>query len=126
MYALPIILLTPVVLLKELRQALLLCDTAAQLTLTCRTQQALNMTSATKLLLEFLRNTPPKYFAAVSSRHMDGKRLELGNGQVTEELHLNENDEARENLALSSGRPLFPLPAGRYPTYDGYPTQDCV
>ena len=42
-----------------------------------------------------------------------GKRLELGPHTTTEEVRLSEVDEAGENLALSSGRPLFPLPRGR-------------
>ena len=45
--------------------------------------------------------------------HFTGKRLELGPHTTTEEVRLSEVDEAGENLALSSGRPLFPLPRGR-------------
>jgi hypothetical protein len=41
-----------------------------------------------------------------------GVRLELGPGRVTEELQLTETNQAGENLALSTGRPVFPLPKG--------------
>lgn len=43
-----------------------------------------------------------------------GVRLELGPGQVTEELQLSDVNQASENLALSTGRPAFPLPKGKY------------
>jgi hypothetical protein len=69
----PVILLTPVVLMKELKAALLVCDTVAQVSVVLRTQQSINMTAVNRAIMDYLRHTPPKYFAAVATRHMGGK-----------------------------------------------------
>ena len=70
-----IILLAPVVIMKELKGTLLTCDTAAQVALSLRTQQSVNMTAVNRVILECLRHTPPKFFSAVATRHLDGELL---------------------------------------------------
>lgn len=175
-----IILLAPIAIMKELKSVLLTCDTAPQVTLLLRSQQNVNMATVIRVMLEWLRHTPPKYFSSVATRHLDGtllfyytkathldaqttmnlfeacfalfyivqsfmkqtctilytllkvmlllavvyvlflflfsgKRLELGPGHTTEELRLSEVDEASENLALTFGRPIFPIAKGIVP-----------
>lgn len=67
-----IILIAPVAIMKELKSVLLTCDTAAQVTLLLRTQQNVNMITVCRIMSEWLRHTPPKYFSAVATRHLDG------------------------------------------------------
>lgn len=68
-----IILLAPVAIMKELKSVLLTCDTAAQATLLLRSQQNMNMATVIRVMLEWLRHTPPKYFSSVATRHLDGE-----------------------------------------------------
>ena len=68
-----IILLVPIALMKELKSALLTCDSASQVALLLRTQQSVNMLAVTKHLLEWLKSTPPKFFTAIATRHLDGE-----------------------------------------------------
>jgi len=72
------------------------------------------MTIMMKTLFEYLRNTPAKYFSSVVSAFSSRDKLHLGPSLVVEDNHLTEVDEARENLALSTGKPMFPLPKGTF------------
>lgn len=107
-----LVMLVPIVLLKELKGTILAADTSSQIMLFCRTQQRVNMTSMMKTLFQYLRNTPIKYFSSMVSAFSSRDKLHLGPNQVIEDNHLTEVDEARENLALSTGKPMFPLPKG--------------
>lgn len=70
-----IILLAPVAIMKELKSILMSCDTASQITLLLRSQQNVNMITVNRTIQEWLRHTPPKFFSAVATRHLDGKVL---------------------------------------------------
>jgi len=107
-----LVMLVPIVLLKELKGTIMAADTSSQIMLFCRTQQRVNMTSMMKTLFQYLRNTPVKYFSSMVSAFSSRDKLHLGLNQVIEDNHLTEVDEARENLALSTGKPMFPLPKG--------------
>lgn len=41
-----------------------------------------------------------------------------GEGDYHTHNHVN---NSKKSLALTSGKPLFPLPSGRYPAYNGFP-----
>jgi hypothetical protein len=68
-----IILLAPIAIMKDLKAVLLSCDTSSQVALLLRSQQNVNMITVNRTILEWLRHTPPKYFSAVATRHLDGK-----------------------------------------------------
>lgn len=111
-----LILLVPIVIMKELKVTLLSTDTSNQVLICCRSQQGVNINTMMKTLLDYMRNTPVKYFGAAATSHVDGKRFQLGgkgsSSNPSEVLTLSEVEEARENLALASGKPMFPIPKG--------------
>jgi hypothetical protein len=115
------LLLVPIALFRELKTSLLTSDTATKVTHFCRTQQGVNMNTVIVTLKELLHATPPKYLTAVSTRFIDNASFETGPKSLHKDVDFDGVDEARENLALASGKPVFPLPKYRYPVYDGYP-----
>jgi hypothetical protein len=70
-----IILLAPVALMKELKGVLLTCDTAPQVNLLLHSQQNVNMLTVNKMIIDWLQRTPPKFFSAVATRHLDGELM---------------------------------------------------
>lgn len=144
------VLLVPVALLKEVKSALLGCDVDTQVHGYLRAQQEVDMPRLIRSLGELMGTTAPKYLTAIATKHIDRTRFQQGTSEhVVQATDLDEVQEARENLALGSGNPMFPLPAGekfcrcfvavflglildpvfslplsradRYPAYDGYP-----
>lgn len=103
-----LILLTPVAILKDLKAALLTCDTEAKVMKCCRSQQCVDIRTVTKVVIDMHKSTPPKYLTAISPT------TEIaGTKPVSEHSgDLSDIQEARENMLLASGVPIFPLPKG--------------
>jgi len=118
----------PVALLIAMRTQLLALDTPEQLMGAVRSQHAFEFSFVVKVLQSLLTNTPSKVLAGAVARSRFDEDYGAG-GSTTGSLggggggavDMDEVDQARECLALQSGHPLFPLPSGRYPAYDGFP-----
>ena len=110
----------PVAILIAMRSSLLQLDTPDEIMASVRSQHSLDFGFIIKLLNSLLTNTPSKVLsgAALRSRFDEDYGSAAGGGGGGD---LAEIDQARECLAMQGGHPVFPLPTGRYPAYDGFP-----
>eukprot|EP01038_Epipyxis_sp_PR26KG_P005019 gene5019-7007_t len=116
-----LMLVIPVALLKEMRVSLLSSENGEHVMNYCRNQQNVNIASVIKSAQKMIKNTHPKHFAAVTTNYVNGQ-FELGSTlKQYDASNNNETEQIQQNLALSNGKPCYPLPKSRYPIYDGFP-----
>lgn len=116
------IYLMPIAILKDLKGALLTADTEQKIIAVVRQQADLQLLSVLNHCKDMASRTPDKYFMGIASKYLNPQNFEVDknkplmmNGRADAEL------EATEDMMLSNGRPLHPLPSGHYPAYDGIP-----
>lgn len=113
--------LAPVALLMAMRSTILGLDSPDDIMNACRTQHSFDFVYVSKILHSMIHNTPNKALAGAAVKSQF-EELYGANSDSSHHEALDELEQARECLALQAGYPLFPLPSGRYPAYDGYPT----
>ena len=114
-----VLYMVPVALMTAVRSAILQQTTGDDILAVCRRQHSVDFTHLNKILHTLQTTVPTKFLAGVALRTRFDDHT---GGGVADRWDLDDVEQARECLALNGGHPLFPLPSGRYPAYDGYPT----
>lgn len=122
-------LLAPVAVLMNMKDVLLDCQTSESAHLLVRKHIDSNgnkIVAVLKSLDYLLHATSAKYLTAVLSPENDNaNRLsetdKEGNLTSYRNFDMDEGDQIKDSIARSVGFPIWPLPQGRYPAYDGYP-----
>jgi hypothetical protein len=81
-----------------------------------REPQSITISALLKMVSEMKKSTPSHLLSCTSHHSLDDiKQL---SAKTSPDL-----DKTRAHISISSqeGKPLFPLPKGQYPAYDGYP-----
>ncbi len=122
-------LLAPIAILMNMKDVLLDCQTSESAYLSVRKHIDSNgnkITAILKSLDYLLHATSAKYLTAVLSPDNDNaNRLsetdKEGNLTSYRNFDMDDGDQIKDSIARSVGFPIWPLPQGRYPAYDGYP-----
>jgi len=123
--------LAPIALLRAMRITILGITDATYMIKYFRSQQGFIIKDVVQLLFSMLDHTPAKLFSIVASSTDNKKRANLSADSEDEDdedltgrsnrVEFDEEAQARESIALSRGKPRFPLPKGRYPAFSGVP-----
>lgn len=125
-------MLVPIAVLKCVRSTLLGCASASHMVPFLRSQQTVKGTVLVKMLKEMMTSSPPKHYSALSGpvsiegppSHLveaaEDAREDARQARGDRESDIGSNVDDMMNTG-AIGRPMFPLTAGRYPQYDGYP-----
>ncbi len=140
-------LLVPVAIMSAQRNHILQCRTEEDVMQVLRNQATIDFPGVIKTLTALIKNTSPKYLAGMATGKSKQDELDFSDeislgthatGRATNYsakssasgrsasqgyagYKYTEVEEALECLALSGGKPLFPLHKGRYPAYDILP-----
>lgn len=130
-----LLFLLPIAILKEIRISLLAATEARHIVRYIRQPQTLDALQLLRTVTIIRRNTPGHLLTAITSatpvsddasptasgtKSSTLKRTaSMGTQQTSpEEIALG---HVREDMVAQEGNPIFPLPKGRYPAYDGFP-----
>jgi hypothetical protein len=113
-----ILYMVPVALMMAVRATILHQTTGEDILAVGRRQHSVDFTHLNKILHTLQTTVPNKFLAGVAPRTRFDEHTGSG---VADRWDLDDVEQARECLALNGGHPIFPLPSGRYPAYDGYP-----
>ena len=105
------VLLAPVAIMRICRASILAAGHEDHILKFFRSRQGMRIKEVIALIQDMITTVPHKLFSSVlvneSREHNAPSRGDIA--------------EARESLATSKGKAIFPLPRGRYPAYDGFP-----
>jgi hypothetical protein len=108
------LLMIPIAMMRDLKTILLSSDSMNKIATIFHNQQVMNITSIINNVKEMIKTTPEKYFIAVTTKYLNDKSYQLNQKkEITDDMTLEEVDEAKENLALANGVPKFPLSKGK-------------
>jgi hypothetical protein len=124
--------LAPIALLRAMRVTIFGITDSAYMIKYFRSQQGFIIKDVLQLIFSMHTHTPQKLFSIVASTKESKNRAELNvdsdeeedDGDLTTRPNrtgFDESAQARESIALSRGKPRFPLPKGRYPAFSGVP-----
>jgi hypothetical protein len=108
--------LVPLAILRLLRISLLSTTEKRHVTGFLREPQSLQLSPLLKMISEMKRSTPTHLFSWTS--HTFSSPIVSITPPPAAEL---EKTHVHLSVAAQEGKPLFPLPKGQYPAYDGYP-----
>jgi hypothetical protein len=125
--------LLPIAILKEIRISLLANNEQRHIVKYIRQPQTLDALQLLRAVTVIRRNTPEHLLTAITSTVPVSDDMSTGGGGSKSILKRSgsqmskpspdEQDmgQVREDIAAQEGNPIFPLPKGRYPAYDGFP-----
>jgi hypothetical protein len=112
----PYVLMAPVAIMIQLKPKLMGCYNSDAAFSTVRVHQSVRIEAILTSMTNMLYSTHPKYLTAVSipkAPSDDAHRDPMSNFDPLQ--------KGKNTVVQSGGNPIFPLPKGRYPAYDGYP-----
>jgi hypothetical protein len=109
-------LLAPIALMRLTRASVLVAGHENHIVRYYRSRQGVRISEVVKIIEEMITTVPQKLFSSV----LIGE-LPVPGGPGKEEMSRGDVTEARESIATTKGKAVFPLPRGRYPAYDGFP-----
>jgi hypothetical protein len=116
--------LVPLALLRLVRISLLSTAEQRHVVGFLREPQTILLPSLMKMIEEMRKTTPALLLSSLTGQHTRGAHKQLSKNTVSSGGRDDEDlDKARVHVSISrqEGKPLFPLPKGQYPAYDGYP-----
>ncbi len=115
------IMLVPIAIMRIVRSSFFHIGTEEHITAYFSNQQTLSMKEVISLCEEMHSSTPPRHFIALTSPD----QLKLKQSLPTNDDDDDDGKTAKRPTQMidteSLSGPLFPLPSGKYPAYDGYP-----
>lgn len=118
------IILVPVALMRIVRSSFFHISTEDHIISYFSNQQTVSMKDVVTLCEEMHNTTPPRYFIALTSPDQFKMKQSLPNADDDDDDDGGNKNSKRplQNIDTDSlSGPLFPLPSGKYPDYDGYP-----
>jgi len=112
----PYVLMAPVAIMIQLKPKLMGCYNSDAAFSTVRVHQSVRIEAILTSMTNMLYSTHPKYLTAVSipkAPSDDAHRDPMSNFDPLQ--------KGKNTVVQSGGNPIYPLPKGRYPAYDGYP-----
>ena len=110
------ILMAPVAIMIQLKAKLLGCYNSDTAFSTVRVHQTLRIEAVMTSMTNMAFSTHPKYLTAVTLPKAPTDDAHRDPMAAFDPLQKGKN-----TITLSGGKPIHPLPKGRYPAYDGYP-----
>jgi hypothetical protein len=111
--------IVPIAIFKMLRSSILTSQTQRNLINFLRFPQALDPIALIQIL-KVLRQRTPAHLLLGNTLNTSKTSLKGTTQKPYDDKDL-ELKDIRESIADSEGAPIFPLPRGRYPAFDGYP-----
>ncbi len=119
------VILVPIAIMRIVRSSFFHISTEDHIIAYFSNQQTISVKDVVTLCEEMHNSTPPRYFIALTSPDQLKLKQSLPNTNDDDDDDDGGNKSAKrpvQNIDTDSlSGPLFPLPSGRYPDYDGYP-----
>ena len=115
-----VVLMIPVVIMMHIRGELMETDLPETIYNTCRRQRPVKIAALLTTLDSLLSGASSRHFTAVHPPNT-GKSCREGLINSTRQHDLEVIEQIRDSMNSTYGQPIWPLPKGRYPCYDGLP-----
>lgn len=115
--------LSAIAIIKILRGSILTCQHSRHVASYIRLPQTVDAHVLIKHIKHLRKNTPDHLLLTQDSGQASRQLSIQEMGGVSNETQSKsvEMSNTRDSISGSEGKPVFPLPRGRYPAYDGYP-----